>query len=853
MQAQPDASAQRTDNPHWRELLRTRGVLAMLAVELVVAALVVCGLWALRRQTLNSELAMLAALSAAMAAQADSTLDVADAALRATRAELEQGLLVPGTEAGHALLRTRTAALPKFKALVVLDAQGLRVAGSHDEATAAPSVAGHDFFVAARQTPAPTLFVGSPFISRADGRRSIGVSMDWRSRDGTFQGVVALAADPDFLDGGFERIAPTPDTHLAIYRRDRALVSDGPGDGSASLLPASVTDALWADAAPQLPRLVRLPDGRSRLVAAHLLQRFALMTVVTRDTDAVLLEWDEQAWLVGSLAASALVVTLLLTLRNEREQALRRASQAALAAEQQRALRAFDAAQEGHWEWNPVTRESHLSPRMKELLGVARDAPLGSDARLLAHGTLHPDDAAPLRDAFIAHSQGHSPSFDFSFRVRQAGGSWRHVRVRGHAERDASGTAVLFSGTGVDVSAEVEAAQHKRQLEDQLQRARKLQALGTLAGGVAHDFNNILAAIVGYGELAQVSAPQGSKLARHLDQVLRAGQRGKAVVERILSFSRSAPRQHQAMLLQPVVDEALQLLAASLPAKVHLQQQLDAAQACIAGDATMVLQATMNLCMNAVQAMPEGGTVQVTLTVIDRTEPLLLFENSLPPGRYARLAVTDGGPGIAPEVMPRLFEPFFTTKGPGRGTGLGLAVVHGVMAELGGGIDVQNMPGGGACFGLYFPCVDGPAPGDVSAAPASSPEPHAGQGQTVLVVDDEPALVVMTEELLAGLGYEPVGFSSSAAALAAFRAEPDRFDLVLTDELMPELPGSLLAAAVHALRPGLPIVMASGYGGPQLEERAAACGVSVLVRKPLVRAELAAAVQQALQRKLQPS
>ncbi len=831
--------------PRWRDLLRTRGVLLVLVVELLIAGMVVYGLWALRRQTLHSELGMLAALTAAMATQADSTLDVADATLRATRAELGQGLLVPGSDATHSLLRSRAAALTKFKSLTVLDAQGMRVATSRDEPAPPRSLAERDFFIAARQATEPTLFVGSPTLNRSDGKPSIGVSMDWRSPTGAFKGIVALSADPEFLDGGFERIAPTADTSLAIYRRDRELVSDGPGDGSLRLLPASIMNALWTDARPETPRVLTLPNGQARLVAAHRLQRYALMVVITRDAGVVLQDWTDQAWLVGSFATSALLVTLLLTLRNVREQILRRASQLALAVEQARAVRAFDAAQEGHWEWNPATREGYLSPRMKELLGVARDAPLDAGAGLLTAGNLHPDDVAPLRAAFRAQSA----AFDFRFRVRHADGQWHHIRTRGHAWNDTGGNTTLFSGTGTDVSAEVLAAQHQRQLEDQLQLARKLEALGTLAGGVAHDFNNILAAIVGYGELAQAAATPGSAQARQLNQVLRAGQRGKALVERILSFSRSAPRVHTAFLLQPVIDEVLQLLAASLPAGVRLDRRLHAAQATIAGDATAVYEAAMNLCTNALQAMPQGGTLGVALAAVALTEPLDLREKRLPPGLYARLSVTDDGPGITAEVMVRLFEPFFTTKGQSKGTGLGLAVVHGVMADLDGSIDVQNRAGGGARFDLYFPCVD-KVPDDDLAHAAATP---AGQGQTVMVVDDETALVELAEELLAELGYEPVGFAGSAQALAAFSANPERFDLVLTDEVMPQMTGTALATALHALRPQLPIVMASGYGGPQLEDRAATAGITVLVKKPLVRAELAQALALALRQAAPPA
>jgi PAS domain S-box-containing protein len=607
-----------------------------------------------------------------------------------------------------------------------------------------------------------------------------------------------------------------------------------------------VLDPLRADPSPETPRLVTLPDGRQRLVALHRLQRFPLSVVVSRDAGAALADWTEQAWLVGSFALSALAMTLFLSLRNAREQALRRQAQAALATEQARAVRAFQAAQEGHWEWDVRAQENHLSPRMKELLGMAPDEILHGPDGLLHLHHLHPDDVEPVRAVLQAHQQGHgNETFDFTFRVRQGqgqdpdGGPWRHVRSRGHAWRDADGTARLFSGTGTDVTAEVEARQCNQQLEAQLQRARKLEALGTLAGGVAHDFNNILAAVIGFGELARSAVADGSAQARHLDHILQAGQRGKALVERILSFSRGTPRARVHLRLEPVIDEVLQLLAASLPAPVRLDRQLHAPEAVISGDVTMVYEAAMNLCTNALQAMPQGGTLGVELAEVRLVVPRQLFDRTLAPGRYARLTVRDTGAGIAPEVMARLFEPFFTTRGPHLGTGLGLAVVHGVMVDLGGAIDVQSAPGQGSRFLLYFPCVDA-LPDDVRQADADADaDAPQGRGQTVLVVDDEPGLVALAEELLAELGYEPIGFASSAQALAEFTRDPDRFDLLLTDEVMPELTGTALAQAVHALRPGLPVVLASGYGGPQLASRAASAGVTVLLKKPLARAELA--------------
>lgn len=850
--AGPVSSPARPSGPvpktRWASLLGSRALRLVLVTELLVAVAVALGLWTLRQQTLEAELRHLSSLAGAMAAQADATLDAADAALRATRDELARGLLKPGTEDADALLRARITGLPRFRALTVVDNAGTGVASSKLGPADTDSFAMRDFFIAARDAAPGSLFVSLPYIAKAGGQPAIGVATDWRDAAGKFKGVIVLEADPEFLDRDFTRLAPSPDTRMAIYRRDLALVADGPGDNSRDLVPDALASDLWADTEFSKARAMRLADGDVRLVAARPLKRSQMLLVVSRDQDEALDAWSNQALLVGAFAASALIVTLLLSLRNAREQELRRATQAALAAEQSRSMRAFQAAQEGAWEWDTSTQQTYLSPRMKELLGLQRDAPVTGG--LLVRETLHPDDLEPLRAALLAHQQGQTGSFDHVFRVRRPGGGWQHVRSRGLALRGTD--AVLFSGTATDVSDDVRAREERAQLEEQLGRARRLEALGTLAGGVAHDFNNILASVVGYGELARDAAGNDPAQARRLDQVLQAGQRGKALVEHILAFSRGTPRQRVPFLLQPVVEEVLQLLEASLPPGVWLVRKLEAPAAVVRGDATAVFEAAMNLCTNGIQAMPQGGCLTVTLEPYEATEEALLFQGRLAPGRFARLRVQDQGAGIEPVALPHLFEPFFTTKGAGqtaaptahRGTGLGLAVVHGVVADLGGAIDVSSVPGKGARFDLYLPL----SADEVPALPAP---PHGdavpmGNGEHVLVVDDEPTLVALAEELLAGLGYEPFGVSSGEEALARFQAEPDRFELLLTDEVMPGFTGTALATALHAARPRLPVVLASGWGGPQFEQRAAAAGITVVVNKPLTRVELARALARAL-------
>jgi signal transduction histidine kinase/ActR/RegA family two-component response regulator len=391
--------------------------------------------------------------------------------------------------------------------------------------------------------------------------------------------------------------------------------------------------------------------------------------------------------------------------------------------------------------------------------------------------------------------------------------------------------------------ARVEAAEAgNARLEAQLRQSQKMEAMGTFAGGIAHDFNNILGAILGYGELAQKNLPEGGVVRRYLDHVVQAGARGKGLVERILAFSRSGLGERTQVHMQSAVEETLELLAASLPAHVRLETKLDAGDAAVAGDPTQLHQVIMNLCTNAVEAMEGGGVLRVVLDRVTLAERRSLSHGTLPPGVYVRLAVSDTGSGIPPAVLERMFDPFFTTKAVGKGTGLGLSLVHGTVADLRGAIDVATEPGAGTTFTVWLP-----AAGDTARpAPDAAREVPRGRGETVMVVDDERSLVALAEETLAELGYEPAGFDSSVAALGAFRAEPQRFDLVLTDETMPDLTGVELAREIRRVRPELPIVLMSGYSGAQLTERAQATGVAEVLRKPLVRHDIAEALGRAL-------
>jgi PAS domain S-box-containing protein len=515
----------------------------------------------------------------------------------------------------------------------------------------------------------------------------------------------------------------------------------------------------------------------------------------------------------------------------------RRHAEEALRLSEERYALAVASADEGIFDWDLRTDRVYVSQRAQELLGVPVGElwhPRRAWRQML---NFHPEDTKLQHDSIKALIAGETSTYDVEFRIILPDGSHRWFRQRAIALRDAAGKAHRMVGCIGDITDRKRAQEELQRLERRLRQAQRLEAMGTLAGGIAHDFNNILGAILGYGEMAMRDAPKGSRLARDLGSIIVAGERGRALVDRVLAFSRSGVGERVAVHVEKVVREALDLVSAKLPPNITLHARLRAGRSAILGDATQVHQVLMNLATNAVQGMPGGGTLRVSLDVsrIDASQVPAI--GVLAAGsEYLVLRVADTGTGIAPDILERIFDPFFTTKEVGTGTGLGLSLVHGIVAELGGAIDVASTPGAGSTFTVYLP-----RGGEtVEARQDEEPEMPRGDGQRVLIVDDEEPLVQLATRTLEELGYAPVGFTSSSAALAAFRADPQRFDALITDERMPGMSGSALIREVRGIRSSMPVVLMSGYLG------AMAGKADEVLQKPLSARDLATSLARVL-------
>ena len=515
-----------------------------------------------------------------------------------------------------------------------------------------------------------------------------------------------------------------------------------------------------------------------------------------------------------------------ITEQEQLTQELRKSEEELRLSEERYAL-ALAGSDESIYDWDLDTGRIYLAPRTQELLGMSPGEVWRAHEEWWSLMHYDPQDAPRRRAAMQAHIAGLTPMYDVEVRILLPGGvRWLHQR--GRALRDAEGRAYRVVGSISDITERKLAQEEMLRLESRLRQAERFEAMGTLAGGIAHDFNNILGAILGFGERALRSTAEGSRLHHDIANVIVAGERGRTLVDRILSFSRGTG-ERVPVHVEKVVREALDLLQAKLPPRITLQTHLRAERAALQGDATQIHQLLMNLGTNAVQAMLGDGKLSVDLDAIEVGEPHHATVGVVAPGAWIVLRVTDEGTGIPAEILPRIFDPFFTTKDASVGTGLGLSLVLRIATELGGAIDVRSEPCVGSTFSIYLPRA-----GDALDEPRdSSLSAPAGQGQCVLDVDDEEPLLELTTDTLRELGYQPVGFASAIAALRAFRADPDAFDVLVTDHRMPGISGDRLIREIRRLRPLLPVILVSGYVGDTSVLRPDSGSADEVLVKPL--------------------
>ena len=392
-----------------------------------------------------------------------------------------------------------------------------------------------------------------------------------------------------------------------------------------------------------------------------------------------------------------------------------------------------------------------------------------------------------------------------------------------------------------DISRIKDLEKESLRIQAQLQQAQKMEAIGTLAGGIAHDFNNILSAVIGYTEIALADVPGNSSQHQNLQEVLKAGNRARDLVKQILTFSRQTEQELKPVQINQIVRETLKLLRASLPTTVTIAQQIESDSAVLA-DPTQIHQVIMNLCTNAAHALRDnGGQLKIDLSDVMLDGSFIEQHPYLSPGGFIKLSIADDGHGMEKSILDRIFDPFFTTKERGEGTGMGLAVVLGIIKSHGGTITVDSEVGKGSVFDVFLPVIKREVDHEVRT---KAPIPTGTE--RILFIDDEKALVDLGRQILERLGYTVTVRTSSVEALELFMEHPEKFDLVITDMTMPNMTGDDLAGKLLNVRTDIPIILCTGYSEKISREKAQSLGIKEFILKPIVMRELARIVRSVL-------
>ena len=511
---------------------------------------------------------------------------------------------------------------------------------------------------------------------------------------------------------------------------------------------------------------------------------------------------------------------------------------AAVRASEARLIEAQRIAQIGSWDLDLRTGNLTWSEEVYRIFELDPVAFRATTEAFLAF--VHPDDRELVDRVYTEAVEQRKP-YDLVHRLLLSDGRVKYVHERAKTHYDAGGKPIGSFGTVQDITARRHAEQIRQGLEAQLRRSQKLEAIGTLAGGVAHDFNNILAAVIGHAELLAQDVDPEHAGQESIRGILRAGVRARELVRQILTFSPLRGKERRLLCVEPIVLEALKLLRPTLPATIEIRTEIGSEGTQVLADSTQLHQVVVNLCTNAAHAMRErGGLLEVQCRTLLLPEPLAQAH----PGRYLQLTVRDTGHGMDAATLDRVFDPFFTTKPQGEGTGLGLAVVHGIVQSHDGIVTATSVPGRGTTFQVYFPAVEGRS---TAITPEEGSMRHGG-GEHILVVDDEPSLVRIASRILDRLGYRVTAHTCPAEALVDFLQRPDDFDLVLSDLTMPRMTGLDLARRMLERRPDLPILLTSGYSGSLNPDELARVGIRELVGKPFMVRTIADAVARALKR-----
>jgi PAS domain S-box-containing protein len=869
----PKASA------YWIKLRRGLFAFGVLLVGLSILS----ALWTVRsdRARVEAEASRnFANLTALLAEQTARSLESVDLVLAAATSDMRvRGIGDPTVR--EVRMKDRISGITQIRSLLLLGPDGRVLVDTAGQIPAGIDMSDRTYFTAHRDGSAGRRFVSEPFQGRASGYWEFAVSERVTGTGDRFAGVLAAKMDLAYFNGLYRLLDIGPDGFVELATTDGKVITRVPG-------PRDAPGVLGTDSEGVLAALKR--DGRftgwshgvghagadPALISAAAIPSLPLHVVVGAPARAVFAPWRAEAVRIGLATLLGSAVVLALVGFAARELARRaaadertRQSEEALRARQEMLDLAQDAAQAAAFKWRfgAGAGDNRWSRALEPMLGLAPGTYDGTYDTWLR--LVHAQDRPAVEAAIERARVTGDVSTEYRIVDRDGGVHW--LQLKGRLLADADGGAARMVGFMLDVTdrrrAEAEGERQKVLLDELIESAPEAILFYDDAWRIVR-VNREFTRIFGYAPEEILGTDAGARIVpedrkAEAEEMRRRMGRGEHVsLEETVRRRKDGSLFDASLLGAPIwvagkrigalallrdiserIGETLELVRGSLPTGIVLDLALPDAPLVVVGDPSQLHQVVMNLCSNAVYAVGRSGTLRVALEPVDVPAERALAHGTLAPGRYARLTVADTGRGMDAATLGRIFEPFFTTKEAGRGTGLGLSLVYGIVTDSGGAIQVTSAPGSGASFEIYLPQTEAL----VAAKSAEEPVPRGG-GERVLLVDDEEPLTVMTAEVLAQLGYEAATFTDGRAALEAFEAAPEAFQVMVTDEVMPALTGTELARRVRRRRPDLPIVLLSGYSGPLLTQQALGAGVSELLKKPVQSRELAAALARVLKR-----
>lgn len=757
-----------------------------------------------------------------------------DAYLRGVRREY---LTHGGTRGGVDAVRKMLDDIPLDRSIVshvtIIDKTGTPLLVSGYTIKPGTTAKDREYFQTLQQSQGDPIYISLPHQGRNSDKLLLRLARRINTPDGDFDGVIFAAIEVERITEFFRAMNLGPKSSATLIGTDKRIRARssygrlGPGQDMSE-------SRIWRELEESpvgFYKQTSVVDGITRYYAYRKLAEFPLIvaigvSVVDIAQASIQLELPV---LVIAVLATLVIITIMMTLMT-REYLLRHKVQTG----ETRLRTIVESVDEGIVTIDESGYIESFNSAVQRMFGYEPDEVLGQNVAMLAAEPHRSRHAQYLRN-YLTTGQGKIlGQGSQEVRAKHKDGTVFPAELSIAEMR--LGRRRLFVGVIRD-------ATERTRLEEQLRQAQKMEALGTLAGGIAHEFNNLLASILGFTELATYDIPPTTPAYERLQNVLTAGNRAKDLVQQILTFSRHNDQRRQRVALPALVEESLRLVRASVPATIGIESHIAPDAGAVLADPTHLHQIVINLCANAGHAMRQtGGTLEVRVTRLEMDTTFTAPHTLLQPGSYVRLTVHDTGSGIPPEVVERIFEPFFTTKGVGEGTGMGLSIVHGIVTSYGGAITVESTPGVGTTFAVYLPRA-----ADTTEDTPAQPVDALPQGEgCILLVDDEKAVAEVEAALLTRLGYEVVICTSGPEALDTFRATPQRFAAVVTDQTMPAMTGEHLARGLHGIRPDIPIVLCTGFSHVIDAGKAHAMGISAFCMKPLTMQEIGRTIQDVL-------